>query len=175
MPLTLVEGERTWKTDRSTPKATAESYVEMQLREEDAADRIWKEFMEKLAAHLKKYNHSSTWGKAEKQLAADVKRGRQRGVQWDPAVKEIQSKGTDVAHAIVELPGQVIMAGEKEQEIKDRREFKRLILKKVGPEWLVESVQDRCFGCTGSGKKASGKGNCPSCDGEGYRKTMSLF
>ena len=175
MPLTIVEGDRPLKTDRSTPQAVSESFVSVKLRVKDATGRIWKKFMENLVAHLKKYYHSSVVREAEKELASAVARGCERGAKWDAAVKEIRSIGPDSAQAILELPGQVISASNEGQEVKDRRDFKRLILKKVGAEWLVDSVQDRCFGCKGTGKTSAGGRKCASCEGEGYREPITLF
>lgn len=160
---TLIDSPAPASNDRTTPQAAAAAYADLMLRVEAAQGAAWMAHVEAVAAHCRAHYHSSVVAAIDAGISEARVKARARAATARAAVRRVEVKGGDRAHAYLEGAG--IVEG--------TLEVRRLVLRRVGEAWLVDGVEDQCWSCRGEGK--FGEGKCEGCKGEGYKEMPELF
>lgn len=174
LQLIIAEGEFKYSTDLSSPKAAAQTYVDLLTRQGIEMGTKLKAYMDGMVVKMKDFFTPEVLKSVDAAMANAVEQGKKRFKEDQAKLDSVEEKG-DAAYATV-----VTKVDWGEQ--KERKQ--RMVFKKVGDKWLVDGEQNPCWGCQGSGKCGScqgtgkagetdcygcqGKKGCTSCNGAGW-------
>lgn len=159
IPLLIADAEPTFSTDLSSPKAAAQTLADLATRQALHQSKMLRKFVDDVITHFRVYLIPDLVKKIEDTVAKAVENGKQAYQNDRPRAGAIEEEG-DTAYVVI--ISTFSMMGEK------REQKERFVLKNTGNQWLVDGVQMSCWGCEGSGK-------CGSCKGEGKMNDQECF
>lgn len=160
--LITAEAEPSFSTDLSSPKAAAQAYVDLLLRQGLEVSRRLRAWIESILTQFRHYFVPDLVKKVEEAVAKDIEAGKKRFREDRPKLESVEEKG-ETAYALVLTQVDFGEPTERKQ---------RIVFRRVGGKWLVNAEQNPCMHCQGSGRcgacQGSGKfgdGNCFGCEG----------
>ncbi|MBI2900473.1 MAG: hypothetical protein HYY17_09815 [Planctomycetes bacterium] len=160
LELVVPDTETKYSTDLSSPKAAAQTLLDLSLRTAVEYSVRIRGFIERILKRFRLFVVPELVKKIEDELARETEAGKKRFREDRPRIDSVEEKGDRALVVIVTIGnwGRLIRSKEGENDRQEHRA--RHVLRKVGDRWLADAEQYPCWNC-------KGKGDCSACGGSG--------
>ncbi len=146
----IPDGEPKYATDLSTPKATAQAYVDALKRGRAEQTVHLRKFVDEILVKFRLHFAPDVLKSIDDSIARELEAGRKRFAEGMARVESVDEKGEEAWAVVVTPPDD---PSGKPQRV-------RAVMKKSGDKWLVSAEQRGCWSC-------DSKGACRGCKGAG--------
>jgi hypothetical protein len=151
--------------DLSTPRKTAETYLNARLRGQEGSGKRFLEHYDRLLKRMPSLFSRGVIQEVEEYRAQFIQTAQTESRRDALEIGDVEEQGEGA---------KVTFLSNDEWEGKGKLPAMRLVLKKTGGEWKMEGLESVCRPCL-AGVRDKAKGPCPVCEGRIWISPLSEF